>query len=183
MKKSRQEPPAARGIGFMLASAFLLAAAIAAADLAEPPPDLLKRIAAREDATEEARNNYVWRQTMMEQELDSRGAETGHYREVLDVLFSPEGKRIEQQVEKPFNSMRHLKLSPEDFSDLRDIQPMLLTSEHVFMYEWQFRGSEPVDGVGCFLIEVRPRQLLEGQRLFQGMLWVNPTDFSIMRSQ
>jgi len=120
---------------------------------------------------------------MVEQELDSRGAETGHYREVRDILFSPEGKRIEQEVEKPYNSMTHLKLTDEDYRDLREIQPMLLTSEQLFMYESEFRGDETVDGIDCFVLEIRPRQLLSGQRLFQGLLWVDPTDFSIVQVQ
>ena len=141
----------------------------------------MKRVAARETENEEARNNYTWRQSMVEQELDTHGAETGHYREVRDILFSPEGKRIEQDVEKPFNSMKHLKLTEEDYHDLREIQPMLLPSDELFLYETEFKGTETVDGIECFVIEIRPRQLLSGMRLFEGLLWVDPADFSIVQ--
>jgi len=120
---------------------------------------------------------------MMEQELDSHGGETGHYREVRDILFSPEGKRIEQEVEKPFNSMKHLKLTEEDFHDLREIQPMLLTTDLAFMYEAKYRGDENINGIDCFVVEIRPRQILAGQRLFEGLLWVDPSDYSVIQTQ
>jgi hypothetical protein len=176
-------PRAARCIGFILASGFLIALPSLRGDDAEPPPNLIHRIAARETENEAARNSYTWRQTMVEQELDAHGAETGHYREVRDILFSPAGKRIEQDVEKPFNSMKHLKLTDEDFSDLRDIQPMLLTTDMAFMYEARARGDENVDAVDCFVLDISPRQILSGQRLFQGMLWVAKADFSVIRTQ
>ncbi|HZU23930.1 MAG TPA: hypothetical protein VFA04_00315 [Bryobacteraceae bacterium] len=174
---SRHVPRAARCIGFILASVFLIAAD------SEPPSNLIHRIAARETENEAARNSYTWRQTMLEQELDSHGAETGHYREVRDILFSPAGKRIEEEVERPFNSMKHLKLTDEDFSDLRNIQPMLLTTDMAFMYDAKFRGDENVNGMDCFVVEIAPRQILSGQRLFQGLLWVDKSDFSVIRTQ
>lgn len=166
-----------RRFGCSVAFAVLLAHA------ADPPADLIRRIAARATENEEARNSYTWRQVMMEQELDLHGAETGHYREVRDILFSPAGKRIEQQVERPFNSMKYLKLTDEDFRDLREIQPMLLTTDMAFMYESQFRGEENVDGINCLVVEIRPRQILSGQRLFEGLLWIDPSDYSVIRTQ
>jgi len=40
-----------------------------------------------------------------------------------------------------------------------------------------------MDGVDCFVVQISPRQILEGQRLFEGMLWVSKKDYSVIRSE
>ena len=32
-------------------------------------------------------------------------------------------------------------------------------------------------------MQIRPRQILDGQRLFDGMLWVSKKDYSVIRSE
>jgi hypothetical protein len=169
------------GIGFGFIVAFAFFGSVLRAD--GPPADLIRRVAAREASDEEARNSYTWRQTFVVEEFDSRGLATGRYRETRDILFSPEGKRTEQLTAKPSNTLRHISLTDEDFADLRDVQPLLLTTERLFMYESRFKGDEAVDGVDCWVIEVRPRQILAGQRLFDGLIWVDQKDYAIVRSQ
>lgn len=106
---------------------------------------------------------------------------SGEYREVRDVVFSPSGERSEEVVGKPSNSLRRLKLTDEDFRDIREVQPMLVTRDNAFLYESKFRGEDTVDGIDCWLLEIRPRQILSGQRLFDGTLWVDKRDYSVIR--
>jgi hypothetical protein len=40
-----------------------------------------------------------------------------------------------------------------------------------------------VDDVECWVLAVRPRQTLEGQRLFDGLFWIDKRDYSIVRSE
>jgi hypothetical protein len=150
---------------------------------AEPPANLARLIAVRETETEQAQSNYTYRQTVTLDELNARGLTQGTYREVRDVIFSPAQERSEQMVGKPFQTLTHLKLTDEDFRDMRDIQPFLLTQDQAFLYETRFRGEESMDGVDCFVIQIQPRQILEGQRLFDGMLWVSKNDYSVIRSE
>jgi hypothetical protein len=51
------------------------------------------------------------------------------------------------------------------------------------IYEIKFRGEEKIDDVDCFVLQVRPRQILSGQRLFDGMLWIKQDDLAIIRSE
>ena len=149
----------------------------------EPPANLTRLIAARESETAEAQSNYTYRQTVMLDELSARGVTEGSYREVRDIIFSPSQVRTERMVEKPLDRLTHLKLTDEDFRDIRQVQPFLLTKDQAFLYETQFRGEETMDGVDCFVVQIRPRQILEGQRLFDGMLWVSEKDYSVVRSE
>jgi hypothetical protein len=145
----------------------------------EPPPDLARRIAHQESDTQAARNDYTYRQSLVFAELDAHGAQTGEYREERDVIFSPEHERTEQIIGKPLLSLKRLKMTDEDFRDIRGIQPFVMTE--LWNYETKFRGDESIDGVDCWVLQVRPRQILQGQRLFDGMLWADKKDFSIVR--
>lgn len=140
-------------------------------------------VAAQETLAAEAQSNYTYRQTVTLEELDNRGITVGSYREVRDIIFSPTQERSEQFVEKPADRLTRIKMTDEDFRDIREIQPFLLTNDQAFLYETTFRGEETIDGVDCWVIQIRPRQILDGQRLFEGMLWVSKSDYSTIRSE
>ena len=149
---------------------------------AEPPADLVRRVIARETETAEAQGNYTYRQSVSVSELSDRGVALGEYREVRDIIFSPQQERTEQMLGKPSSNLSRLKLTDEDFRDIREIQPFLLTKDQKFLYETNYKGEETIDGIDCFVVRIRPRQILDGQRLFDGMIWVNQKDYSIIRS-
>jgi hypothetical protein len=146
-----------------------------------PPLNIVKLVAHRETETQTERNEYTYRQTFTLDELDDHGATRGIYREILDIIFSPEHERTEKPIGSPLNTLKNLILTPEDFEDIRNIQPLVLTETSLFSYEAKFKGEEAVDGVDCWVLQVRPRQLLQGQRLFDGMLWVDKKEYNIVR--
>ncbi|HEV2686939.1 MAG TPA: hypothetical protein VGV35_00255, partial [Bryobacteraceae bacterium] len=164
---------------------FILTSLVSASVLhaADPPANLVKLVAARESETAQAQSNYTYRQSVNIDELDKNGAMVGGYREVRDIIFSPKQERAEQMIGKPFENLHNLKLTEEDFRDIREVQPILLTKEQSYLYESNFRGEETMDGVECYVLRIRPRQILDGQRLFDGMLWVSQKDYSIIRSE
>ena len=140
-------------------------------------------IARRETANAAARNDYTYRQSVTVSELNTNGAIAGEYKEARDVIFSPTQERTESFVGKPWNGLQRLKLTDEDFRDIREVQPFLLTTEQAFLYEKKYRGEESMDGIDCYVVSIRPRQILDRQRLFDGMLWVAKSDYSIVRSE
>jgi hypothetical protein len=166
-------------IGLILASLLWLPAACAE----EAPPNLTKLAAHRESETEAERNQYTYRQTLSLEELDERGILRGQYREIRDIIFSPQQERTEKLIGKPENELKYLKLTPEDFRDFRDIQPLVLTEDRLRNYEVRNRGEETMDGVDCWVIEARPRQILEGQRFFEGLIWVDKKDYNVVRME
>jgi hypothetical protein len=150
---------------------------------ADPPPDLAKRVAHRESETAEERRHYAYTQSVALQEIDGRGVQTGEYREVREVIFSPTGDRTERFPTEPVSRLKNLVLTPEDAADLRDIQPFIMTEDQLFIYQVVYKGEEDVDGLGCWVLSVRPRQILSGQRLFDGLLWIRQDNFSVIRSE
>ena len=147
----------------------------------DPPSDLARRIAERETETEKARGQYTYRQSLTMEEFDQRGRKGGLYQETRDVVFSPSGEREDKLVKGPNNSLKFLVMTKEDFDDLRQIQPALFTLENLRHYDTRPRGDETVDGVDCWVLDLKPKRLLYGQRFFEGMLWADKRDFSIVR--
>jgi hypothetical protein len=155
----------------------------AAASSSEPPLNLAKLAAHRETETEKERNEYTYRQTVTLDELEASGAIRGSYNEVRDIIFSPTHERSEQMIGKPRNGLKNLILTDEDFADIRDIQPLVLTDERLWNYQTTFKGDETMDGVDCWVLQVVPRQILSGQRLFEGMIWLDKKEYNVVRMQ
>ncbi len=179
IRRAARKPPSDWAIGLILAFAFLAPATPAQ----EPPPNLAKLVAHRESETEAERNEYMYRQTVTLDELDGRGAARGEFKEVRDIIFSPKHERSEEVVGRPENGLKFLKLTDEDFRDIRDIQPLVITEDRLWNYETRFRGEENMDDVDCWVLQVRPRQILQGQRLFDGMIWVAKKNYDIVRME
>ena len=177
--------PSDLAIGLILASIFGAALALPAAPqtAGQPPANLAKLVAHRETETQTERNEYTYRQTVTIQELDDRGAARGEYKEVRDVIFSPSHERTEELIGKPSNGLKLLQMTEEDFHDIREIQPLTLTDDQLWNYDTKFRGDEAMDGVDCWVLQVRPRQILEGQRFFDGTIWVDKKEYNIVRLQ
>jgi len=177
MKKGR----ISRGTALIVASGLLFACLRAGA--AEPPSNLLRKIAEKETQDAQARQNYTYRQSVTIQEFNDHGLVTGQYHEVRDITFSPTHVRYEQVVEQPANTLTRIKLTPEDFADIRNIDPFLLTADKVFLYESRYQGEEDMDGFKCFVVHVAPKQILSSQRFFEGTLWVRESDLAVVRSE
>jgi hypothetical protein len=177
MKKGRM----VRNTALIVASAFCLA--VERLPAAEPPSGLLRKIAEREVENSRARENYTYRQSVTIQEFNVHGGVAGQYHEVRDVTYSPSRGRYEEVIEQPRNTLMQIKLTPEDFQDIRNIDPFLLTVDKLFLYEGQYKGEQTMDGEQCFVEYVRPRQILSGQRFFEGTLWVRQSDLSVVRSE
>src|SRR5215475_10291910 len=115
------------------------------------PQEIIRKFAAKELEFQQARNNYTYRQSVKMEELDPGGNPTGGKWELVeDVIFSPEGKRMEKVVFAPVVSLRNILLTPEDEQDLRNVQPFVLTTTEIPDYDIHYIGREKVDEVGCF---------------------------------
>lgn len=171
----------ARNTALMLASVLFLPQPPFRA--AEPPDGFLKKIAEQETKNGAARENYTYRQSVTIQEFNVQGAVTGQYRELRDVTFSPNRARYEQVVGQPQNTLTRIRLTPEDFANIRNIDPFLLTTDKLWLYEGKYQGEETIDGENCFVEYIHPKQILSGQRFFEGRLWARESDLAVIRME
>jgi hypothetical protein len=147
-----------------------------------PVEEIIQKFAAKETEFKRARDNYTYRQTVRVLELDDDGAVRGKYELVSDIIFTPQGKRIERVVHAPVSTLRNLLLTPEDEQDLRNVQPFVLTTEELPKYNISYLGPQKVDEIETYLFAVRPKTLEPKQRYFEGQVWVDQRDLQIVKS-
>ena len=163
--------------------AIVLSAAFAALSLPGWAADdvnvaeIIRKFAAKELEFQQARNNYTYRQSVKMEEVNG-----GKWEEVDDIIFTPEGKRIEKVVFAPVISLMHISLSPEDVQDLRNVQPFVLTTPEIPDYDIQYLGKDKVDDIGCYNFSVKPKKMVQGKRYFEGEIWVDDRDLQIVKT-
>ena len=156
---------------------------------ADPPANLAKRVAHRESETAAERGQYAYTQSLKLNEMPGGKASLGgEYRELREVVFSPSGDRTDRLIGQPVKNLKNLLLTEEDFEDFRNIQPFVMTEDQLWNYEAKYKGEEKIEGPGfegllCWVLSIKPRQILSGQRLFEGLLWIDQADFSVVRSE
>ncbi len=144
---------------------------------------IIQKFAAKETDFAQARNNYTYRQSVKLEELDASGNPTGGKWELVeDIIFTPEGKRMEKVVYAPVQNLRYIILTPNDEQDLRNVQPFVMTTAEIPEYDINYLGREKVDEIGTYVFSVKPKKLVPGKRYFEGQIWVDDRDLQIVKT-
>ena len=147
-----------------------------------PVEEAIQKFAAREAAFKEARGNYTYTQTVDVKDYGPAGEEGGHFHEVRDITFTPEGKRFENVTFAPGGTTLFLTMTPEDMSDLKNIQPFVLLPEDLPKYDIKYVTHEPVDELSAYVFDVTPKQVEKGKSYFKGRIWVDDQGFNIVKT-
>ncbi|HVW84955.1 MAG TPA: hypothetical protein VHB50_09750 [Bryobacteraceae bacterium] len=159
------------------------------ASAAPPPPgsepnpeDIIRKFAAKEAEFRKARESYTYRQSVKMEELDPDGNVQGKWEITSDIIFGPNKQRIEKVVYAPMVTLHYLVLTPQDEQDLRNVQPFVLTTDDIGKYDIKYLGKQNADEIPCYLFEVKPKQMLKGERYFEGQIWVDDRDLQIVKT-
>jgi len=147
--------------------------------------DIIQKFAAKETQFAEARNDYTYRQSVKLQELDpsgNPGMGYGAWEQVSDILFTPEGRRMEHVVYAPVQNLQHIILTPEDMQDLINVNPFVLTSKELPEFEINYLGKQKLDEINCYNFSIKPKKLVAGKRYFEGEIWVDDRDLQIVKT-
>lgn len=172
--------------------ATLVSPLTAQIDASPAAQKLLRDAAAQESAFARALADYTWRQEFAFTELSNQQHERGGtYRVVTEITFTTDGRRLEQVIRGPYDHLRFLRMSKEDFSDLRSIVPLLLTQNLLWEYSIRDLGPQMVglrDNTGrhsgsleAEAFSVAPRQVYSNQRYFEGKIWIDPVTRGIVK--
>lgn len=170
----------------LILTVALLGGAAFAASPVEPNSaqidDIIQKFAAKEAEFAKARGNYTYRQSYKILELDDAGNTRGKYEIDSDIVFTPEGKRIERVTHAPASTLQVLLLTPEDEQDLRDVQPFVLTTDEIPNYYIRYLGRERLDEISTYAFAVKPKKMEQGKRYFEGIVWVDDQDLQIVKT-
>ncbi len=151
-----------------------------------PPPipveQIIQKFGAREEQLKRERDNYTYQQTFVIQTVDADGNVDGEERMSEDIVFTPAGKRYEVVTDAPSPTLTRISLSQEDLDDLEHIQPFVLTTDRLPLYDIKYLGQEQVDELDTYVFDVAPKKIEKHQRYFQGRIWVDQKDMEIVKT-
>ena len=145
------------------------------------PQQVIEKFGARETLFDQARRNYVFRQTVKVQTIsDDNNKPDGEYQQVTDIVFDKDGKREEKVVFAPQNTLERVMMSPTDFEEIEHRLPFVLTTEDLPKYEVTYLGRQKVDELDTYVFDVTPKVIEKNKRYFKGKAWVDQQDFQIV---
>jgi hypothetical protein len=147
-----------------------------------PVDQIIQHFAEREAEFKRERDNYTYTQTFVVQTIDSKGQPDGEYRMTSDIVFSTTGKRYDKVTYAPPSTLQRISLSEQDFADLQNVQPFVLTTNELPKYDITYVGRQRVDELTTYVFEVKPKKIEKNQRYFQGRIWVDDKDLEIVKT-
>ncbi|MFZ0594371.1 MAG: hypothetical protein WAM39_28210 [Bryobacteraceae bacterium] len=145
--------------------------------------NIIQKFAEKETEFAQARDQYTFRQETKIVEYDDSDQPGGKYQMVSDITFNDQGKRAENVVYAPVNTLQRIIMTPEDEQDLRTVMPFVMTSAEIPEYYIRFLGWQKVDEIGTYVFAVKPKELNKsGKRYFEGEIWVDDRDYQIVKT-
>ncbi|HXZ42386.1 MAG TPA: hypothetical protein VEG68_16705 [Terriglobales bacterium] len=154
-------------------------------DKSEPkgitPEQIIQSFAAKEKEFKEAYDQYGYRESAKMQTLDGDTVD-GEFQEVFDVSFDDSGRRVKNVVFAPLPTLTRIGMTREDYDDLENGFPMVLTSDQISQYSVIYAGQQQEDELHCYVFDIAPKQIEKNKRYFQGRIWVDDHDFQIVKT-
>ncbi|WP_419804928.1 hypothetical protein [Terriglobus sp.] len=180
-----------RRFGLLLAAVTLVGSAALAQEGFGPiqpdmptgktPEQIVTAMGAREAEFAKARDNYVFKQDVKFQTInDDTNRPDGEYHEISDIGFSSDGRRTENVLFAPQNTLERVILTREDLDDVVHRLPFILTSEQLPEYNVSYLGRQRVDELDTYVFNVEPKTIEKNKRYFQGRVWVDQQDLQIV---
>ena len=143
--------------------------------------EIIKRFATKEKEFKEARDQYTYRQDVKVMTLDGDTPD-GAYQQVFDVTFDDKGRKIKNVVFAPQPTLQRIQMTEEDFDDIENRLPFVLTSDEIGEYDILYVGQQKQDELNTYVFDIAPKQIVGKKRYFQGRIWVDNHDFQIVET-
>ncbi len=143
--------------------------------------EIIKRFAAKEKEFKEARDQYTYRQDVKVMTLDGDTPD-GAYQQVFDVTFDDKGRKVKTVVFAPQPTLQRIQMTEEDFDDIENRLPFVLTSDEVGEYDILYVGQQKQDELNTYVFDITPKQIVGKKRYFSGRIWVDNHDFQIVET-
>lgn len=143
--------------------------------------EIIKKFGERESAFNQARQNYIFRQSVKIQTIsDENNHPDGEYQQVTDITFDKQGRREEHVVFAPQNTLERVIMTPADMEEIQHRLPFVLTAEEMPQYDITYLGRQKVDDLDTYVFSAGPKTLEKGKRYFEGKVWVDQQDYQIV---
>lgn len=148
-----------------------------------PPPipveTIIQKFAANEDAEKKIYDGDDFVQDVRIEELSNPGGSL----EVIGHMYTkPDGTRM-WRVLRPIQST--LKFTSFTMDDIQQIvsQPLFFfTSDQIPDYDFLYAGQTQLDQLAPYVFQVKPKQLSPKRSFFQGVIYVDNVDLSVVET-
>ena len=182
-----------KSLPLRIALLFSFAATLTAFALADEGPldksepkgitseEIIKRFAAKEKEFKAARDQYTYRQDVKVQTIDGDTVD-GEYHQVFDITFDDQGHKSKNVVFAPQATLSRIGMTQEDVDDIENRLPFVLTSDEIAEYNILYIGMQQEDELRCYVFDIAPKEIVGKKRYFQGRIWVDDTDFQVVKT-
>jgi hypothetical protein len=148
-----------------------------------PPPipeqEIIQRFAANEDVMQKVYKTYTFTQTARIEEFTNPG---GKFIVTGQVYTRPDGDQFWRISGRPLSSLKTTTLTMEDVRTIATIPLFFLTSGEIANYNFLYAGQDKLDELNTYVFQVKPKGLSRTRRYFQGVVWVDEHDLTIVKS-
>jgi hypothetical protein len=141
--------------------------------------EIVRKFAANEDRMKKAYEQFSFTLSVKVQEQTNPG---GEFVVTGDSFVRSDGLRYERIVKQPVSTLKQTSFTLEDVKTIASLPLFYLTSDEVGNYKFKYQGTEKMDELDTFIFRVQPKLLSRNKKLFDGVIWVEQRDFTIVKS-
>jgi hypothetical protein len=141
--------------------------------------DIVRKFAANEDRMKKAYEQFSFTLSVKVQEQTNPG---GEFVVTGDSFVRSDGLRYQRIVKQPVSTLKQTSFTLEDVKIIASLPLFYLTSDEVGNYKFKYQGTEKMDELDTFIFRVQPKLLSRNKKLFDGVIWVEQRDFTIVKS-
>lgn len=143
-----------------------------------PAEQIIQRFTQNEDLNQKAYDADTFDQSIKVEELVTNG---GAYEFNGQQYVKSDGEHYEKMLSTPTSNLHYTEFSLSDVKYLAGMPLFFLTSKDAAQYTLSYEGKEKLDQIDAFIFSVHPKQLLSTP-LFDGVVWIDDQDFSVVKS-
>jgi hypothetical protein len=87
-----------------------------------------------------------------------------------------------KEVGRPRDTLKRIRVTPEDIDDIRNRLPFVLTTDEIPDYNIKYRGQQDTSGTHCYVFDISPKAMEQDRRYFEGRIWVDARQYQIVKS-
>jgi hypothetical protein len=148
-----------------------------------PPPipesEIIRRFAANEDVMKKEYDAYNFDRSIHIEELTDPG---GKFSVSGQVYTKPNGERFLRIENPPETNLKQTDFTLEDVRAIAQLPLFILTTEEIANYVFTYAGQDKLDQLNTYVFQVKPKQLSRQRRYFEGVVWVDDHDLTVVKS-
>jgi hypothetical protein len=144
-----------------------------------PEPEIIRKFAANEDVMKKEYDAYNFARTIRIEELTDPG---GKFVVSGVVYTKADGERTLRIEKEPETNLKETDFTLEDVRIIAQLPLFILTTEEIPNYTFTYAGQDKLDQLNTYVFQVKPKQLSRKRRFFEGAVWVDDRDLTIVKS-